>query len=213
MELKKEMEEIVEYTSSGLGDKQTRELQNIPSGPVDILFPWPSCSASQVQLCVLRIRKPVLQNINITISDLFYDGPSIPGDDCLFGGLAVYLKGKGEGSDNMNEIFLDCEVLRLRALKMHLLSDPNTEEIWITMYSYSMYSEMKSEIIILKTDCTGLYFPSSIHNTCDNRVHLWPIYLDITQNTIEMHRYGASGSGSERAKYDRIVITKPLLAR
>ena len=133
-----------------------------------ITFPWPSCKGQVVNFCVLNINNLANQGINITMGNILYKGPSILADNCMFGGIVIYFKNNDK--EQLEEILLECEDVVFEPLhqsaNVTLFSGQNTQEIWISTYSYSVYSHIQAEIILSKASCKGVHIIPVKHKQC-----------------------------------------------
>ena len=153
-----QIERLYDYKSVKINSFASKTLNNVMAMPISLSFPWSSCIQTHLILCALNIKVPAPFAINITIPAIVYMGPSLLVDNCKFGGLVILFK--NSDTDSLKEMLLECDDMVFdteeHVVLPPIFSEVNTEEIWISTVSYSPYSKMNCEIMIVSSPCKGI---------------------------------------------------------
>ena len=88
--------------------------------------------------------------MNISIVSLKYSGSNV--GYCKFGGLSLYDKVNG----SLKEVFLSCNDMSNDFGNERVIVS-NKHSLYLIVYSYWSYSQMKIKITLQPTVCTGVY--------------------------------------------------------
>ena len=152
-------------------------------------------------MAVLKITKPPGQiGINVSVSNIIYDGPTVLADSCIFGGLSVFFK--NNNTEHLQEMLLECEDEwnKGRRQGFHLFSSINTEYIFLSTMSYHVYSHLEGKVRLTNISCFG--------------VHLLPVTYRNCQRTASSTLPSVYKRASEMFTYQpqhSLNITKGLL--
>ena len=106
-------------------------------------FPLPACNGRKVTHCIVQVKSVPRQGVNITINNMFYNGPSMFGDWCIFGGIALYSKNHINGK--LRHVMIACEDIKYPDYPQ-IFSSFNESEFWISLTAYKPYGNITVEL-------------------------------------------------------------------
>ena len=125
----------------------------------NISFPKSDCTDNLTSFCVIKILPSYNMNLNITIINMIFTGPSTIEDSCLFGGVSLYFawyNGKTE------EVTIYCENIDQQQNDYmdsttfpSLLTNSRVKNVWISVASYRPYSSIQVKLFVSLTTCHG----------------------------------------------------------
>ena len=171
----------LKYTSHEPSNVYEIELDSM--NPIDSLrLPMHDCTNTHVIFCVIKVKVVKNYQINITIQNIEYDGPSMLREPCFYGSLTTYHYYKWYGktvgdisdtlcynvstnprTDNSDPIFM-FPIITAGTEYIHL-------HTWISFIYYKPYTSMKAEVSLKTTNCDTKLQYASKHYFCKRSIY------------------------------------------
>ena len=116
-------------------------------------YPKEKCEYTEAVFCIIKASSPQPFAINLTILSMRYRGPAIEEHKCTYGGITIQSR---DAMGRFSQLFMECNHEHDDTELPSLFSPLNTNEMWITIYSYQIYSEIQLEFKIEASVCKGI---------------------------------------------------------
>ena len=159
---------IVRFNSS-IGHHTIYSISEISDNTLK-QFPSKACIKNGLLSCIINVQSVPPLGINITVVSLIYTGPSVIGDQCLYGGIAIDSRDK---NGTFSQLMIECQDIDDAKYNISgklktqpIFSSLDSKELWISISAYKPYSSVSGILSISASYCKYIdYQKSGINNS------------------------------------------------